>query len=219
MTDLRQEFRGVRARLQRTKDYKFFHGWVTDFNGMWLVLKMGQHRVLAPGDEFIAEIHGRTRLAQFKVVFKNVDGVAYYQYGGNHRLSGEGKRILDNFDVDYEFVIESEVRYSEPIEPFRVSVSNVAAEICYKGQTFEAMVVDVADGGVGVDTDADLPDGVELDIDVMAMEGSIRLHAQCKNKVLAQQEPLMYRYGFIAEPSSRIDAGRWRKFIGQGEIK
>jgi len=212
-----EEFRGVRARLQRHKDYRFFHGWVTDFNQQWLVLRMSEHRVLAPGDTFTVEVHGRQRVAKFEAEFRDVDGVDYYKYGGFHRMSTASKSIVDAFEQDYEFVLSSVVHFGSTTEEYQIAVDNVAAILHLRTGDVDALVIDASESKTSIETDQEFEMGSKFELTIMATIGSIKLSGSVMAVMPSRSNDKLNRVSVAIQPMSRIDGARWRAFMGMGQ--
>ncbi len=182
-------FTNKRARLQRHRDSKFFSGWVADFTGRDLILKLQDELSTEFADSFAVELFG----SQFNALF-----MAEQTEG----LSGQ-----------FHFKVLGNLAFRPATESARVKVSGCPVSLEHREGHLQGEAVDVSLGGIALVLPGALAPNTEVAFEIATPEGVIRLSGRvryCRPHPLGKNSS---RVGLVLDSSGRIENARWRDFV------
>jgi hypothetical protein len=194
---------GTRCRLSRHKDAKFVNGWVQLFRGESLVVTTEDHLGSEPGDTFYVEAYGPKAKACMEAVLKNVDAEVSLQD------EVEGQTVpLTKLNLQ----LKGHLQVVDNAESSRVMVDRMFATFKVNDMQFRAQVRDVSVKGIGLITDAQVSQGMELEMKIGTSIGPVIAKGVVKH---VRDYRGKFRVGIELTDLSRLDGSRWKKLLGE----
>lgn len=183
-------FINTRARFQRLADAKFFAGWVKDFSTTSIHLTLSYDAELAPGEQFMFEVHGHSIAAVFPAELAVVSG------------------------DDLVFTIPQPLRLVSANEEARVFVREVSGIL--KGETMEVdvLVVDVSRSGAGLLAPLQLSAGERVTLELDTAQGTVVCCGEVRYCRPDSREWGQFRAGILLDDMGRIERARWARLVG-----
>jgi len=181
-------FNRTRARLQRTRDAKFFSGWVVKISDVLLEVQVSGSVAFVSGDRFSVEIVGKDKSILFDTEFRGQQGAV---------------------------VALAICRASKPMpnaEPFRVRKNGVTARVSHLNKVLETTVVDVSEAGLGISCLEAIPKGIDLSMLVSSGDTQIAVSGHTKY-CRPETQPGRFRIGIALNPMDGNSAREWMNFV------
>lgn len=187
MTDLR-DWEGVRVRIQRHSDARFYGGWLVSSRGGITNIRLNQKATFFSGDAVSLEAMG----------YKSVLAKA-------HCLSCVGNLLSLTLD-------------SEPVlvpsrEPMRMISDEMPGTIIVRNITYPIKVVDIGLEGVGILCERQFDKGDEASLEIRSLRGVIRTTATVRFCRLSENGLDGYRIGLHLTSLDSRSAALWHELF------
>lgn len=206
-------FNGVRSRFQRLADSRFFVGWVLTFYSNLIVVRGMTDAILTPGEEYYFEIHGVNAMATFTARLKKFDELDVLKNANFHFVHGADTQVISVGELDIEFEITSQVRYSRAVEQYRLLVNKMTAEFECKGKVHEMTVADISPGGMGLIGETSFSMGDKGVVRVFSEFGVIHCDVDVRYSIRDPRSRVAFRTGAKIANMSRVDEAKWTSLL------
>ncbi|MBX3120314.1 MAG: PilZ domain-containing protein [Fimbriimonadaceae bacterium] len=209
-----RDFNGVRTRYQRLGDCRFFTGWVQNFMGNNIVVQSSTDVVLTPGQEFLFQIFGANAMAIFTARLRAVDSIDMVKNAEFVFVEGTNAQVMSVTEMDFDFEITSQIRYSRATESVRRLVTTTCATITIEDQSpIEVMVADVAYEGIGFLSGEKFEPGAKCTVEIFSEYGVISAEGEIRYSRPDPRNLQTFRTGIQFAEMSRIDEAKWRRLM------
>lgn len=192
---LEREFKGVRARLQRLKDLKFFHGWIAAVRPGEVRLRCHCGDAIELGEEFFGLLHGLSCSAHARLTVTEVQ-------------TPPGK------PSDRRLIIFR-------LGPFQLFE---AQELARKENNFitaaispdvpgQLEVVNVSQGGLSIKLGRELAEGDPVQLELQSYFGDLTLKTEVRHCRPTKDEEGRFQAGLKIVEMPRLDAAVWKKLL------
>lgn len=212
--DTFKEFAGTRTRFQRLSDYRLFHGWIQDFFGDRLVISSSPDVVLVTGQEFSFEAYGPSSVAMFtaRLEFGTDFGVIQADMSADDRAVRQ--RILAAADIEFDFVVTSDVKFLAQSEEVRVASRAAQVECRLHEFCVSGTLLNSSANGMGLITTYQLEVGDVYEVTVATHIGTVTCQCQCRYSRPDKHVDSMWRSGMKIVDIDRIARARWNQIRG-----
>lgn len=209
-----RDFNGVRTRFQRVSDCRFFTGWVQNFMGNSIIVQGSTDVVINPGQEFLFQVFGANSTAIFTARLNSIDEMDLVKKAEFVFVEGSNAQVMSVSEMDFEFEVTSQIRYSAATENVRRLVTTTSATITPEGKDpIEIMVADVSVGGIGFISDVEFVKGSTCKVEIYSEYGVIVAHAEVRYSRPDKKNLSSFRTGVMFQGMSRIDEAKWRRLL------
>ena len=206
---------GVMAHLRSTKSGVAWTGWVSEASETRLSLRFEEPQEFEQGETFVAELQGKDTTVTFAAAHLDSTTTEFYNILKSGALKGATSVDLDFFDVEHNFRVASEFRFRPSEGDYRVAVWDVTAELEYVGPALELTVINIGDRTMGCYAPCKLEQGSKHTLRIASAYGEVKLEGTVLECRALDESANQFRTLFAVEPSGRLNAGRWRRFIDQ----
>lgn len=208
-----QDFIGTRARFQRLRDAKFFHGWITGFFGNSVEVSTSTDAPVKIGDEFRFEGYGHHISVVFNGRLEEVGELDIMSDGIVTAIAGSNARVLEAKRIALKLTVVSPVRFAASNESVRLKTEDRYTKVKVGIHELEAFTVDVSPNGVGIvlrhplNPDDCVTASVETPVGVVTGMASVRY---CRPDI---DRDGFYRVGLMFIDLGRVERPRWERFL------
>ncbi len=182
-------FANMRARLQRLKDAKFFTGWISDFDGHEVRVRLGVAGECEPGDLFMFEIYGTELDAIFQA------------------------RVTMAFDNQSNMSVVGGVSYRPATENARICVSGMFGVVGTPDGDIEVRVTDISVNGLGLVIRKPLKQKMLVKLRLTTAVGEVTGEGEVRYCRLDPAGTGSYRAGLRLSELGRLEKARWLRLF------
>ncbi len=209
-----RDFNGVRVRFQRVADCRFFTGWVSNFMGNTIVVQSSTDVVISPGQEFLFQIFGAQAMAVFTAQLSSVDSMDLVKNASFVFVEGSNAQVMSVTEMDFEFEITSQIRYSPTTETVRRLVTTTSAIVKVEDyEPLEVMISDVGPQGIGFICHEQFERDAACEIEIFSEYGVITANGVVRYSRPDRQNLQTFRTGIRFDAMSRVDEAKWKRIL------
>lgn len=179
-----------------------------------IVVRSSTEVVITPGQEFLFQIFGATSMALFTARLSNIDAMDLVKNAEFVFVEGSNAQVMSVSEMDFDFEITSQIRYSAATESVRRLVSTTSATIEIEDEEpLEVMISDVSQNGVGFVSHSKFEKGTVCKLDIFSEHGVITATGSIRYSRTDGKNLHAYRTGVVFNTMSRIDEAKWRRLL------
>jgi hypothetical protein len=199
---------GLRARIQRYGDGRFFSGWIQDHQANNVSIQATPDVVLSVGEKFHFEVVHSEGLIVFDAILE-----VGPTFDISHEVTGVDRhafrQIIAAVDLDFEFKICTPMRIlSSQEEPRKVTQT---AHGVWKSDAGEhgVQLLNISRSGVGLFSEKSMEPHALGKLELKTSVGAIDCEAEVRYCRCDPQNPGVYQAGVSITRMDRVNRARW----------